>query len=146
MVLSYLASYVYTPSSSSSSTASSSSSSAPSRANSVRRTGGGRHGSTRGGAAAASRATTDKARHRNGNGNGTGTIAEELEDEKGNNDATDTSSNNFQLPNDDPALALIHYINSANSLYDVVGISKNFTSNDDLRRAYMARCRVCHPE
>lgn len=47
---------------------------------------------------------------------------------------------------DDPALAAIDRINSAKSLYEVVGISRTFSSNDELRRAYMARCRACHPE
>lgn len=46
----------------------------------------------------------------------------------------------------DPALALLDYINNTRSLYDVVGVSTSFTSTDELRRAYMGRCRVCHPE
>ena len=46
----------------------------------------------------------------------------------------------------DPAFTLIDYLNSTNSLYDVVGVPSNFVNNDELRRAYMARCRVCHPE
>lgn len=46
----------------------------------------------------------------------------------------------------DPQLALIDYINTVGSLYDVVGISPTFRNNDELRRAYMGRCRVCHPE
>jgi hypothetical protein len=63
------------------------------------------------------------------------------------NDASyddDATGNNH--PAVDPALALLDYINTTSSLYDVVGVSTSFTSTDELRRAYMGRCRVCHPE
>lgn len=58
----------------------------------------------------------------------------------------DSSSPSASLIPRDPALAIIDYINNANSLYEVVGVDQKFTSNDELRRAYMSRCRVCHPE
>ena len=47
---------------------------------------------------------------------------------------------------DDPALAIIDYLNTTPSFYDVVGVHRDFKSTEELRRAYMARCRVCHPE
>lgn len=47
---------------------------------------------------------------------------------------------------DDPALAIIDYLNTTPSFYDVVGVHRDFKSTEELRRAYMARCRVCHPD
>lgn len=46
----------------------------------------------------------------------------------------------------DPSYAIIDYINHTRSLYDVLGVSTRFKNIEELRRAYMARCRVCHPE
>ena len=54
----------------------------------------------------------------------------------------DTSSSTHT----DPALSAIMFITHTPSLYDVLGVDPNFTSLEELRRAYMARCRVCHPE
>jgi len=61
-------------------------------------------------------------------------------------DGSSSSDPHAALTPRDPALAVIDYINSANSLYEVVGIDQKFTSTDEVRRAYMARCRVCHPD
>ena len=67
------------------------------------------------------------------------TIQESDEDAAGSSSTTATKHG-------DPALATIDRINTAKSLYEVVGISHTFSSNEELRRAYMARCRACHPE
>lgn len=48
---------------------------------------------------------------------------------------------------EDPALGTLRYIASPrHSYYEILQIQKTFTSTDELRRAYMNRCRVCHPE
>jgi hypothetical protein len=130
MVLSYLASYVYAPSSSAASSSQARSNSGgpiPTRANSVRRTANaGRYGNN----------------HRSASKNGSRSrfessiIPEDCE----------TEAESFGTANDDPALATIQHINTARSFYDVVGVPQTFKTNEDLRRAYMARCRSCHPE
>lgn len=134
MVLSYLASYVYPTSASSNSSNNNGINGdgpQPTRANSVRRTAGGSRSqytsSRRNGAGPSRFATTHS------------TIPEDDDDNL-------QSAGNHCLPTDDPALAIIHHINTAKSFYDVVGVPKNFKTNEELRRAYMARCRLCHPE
>jgi hypothetical protein len=156
MVLSYLASYVYAPSASASSSSSNSSSSnsrgnnvndgpAPTRANSIRRsTASSRYSSS-------SRGSTSRNAR-----NGFSSIPEDEDAAAGGQDnggldagaANATARQNRQkvAAPDDPSLAAIWHINNARSLYEVVGISRTFTANDELRRAYMARCRACHPE
>lgn len=137
MVLSYLASYVYaTPSTSGSSGNNNINDSGPqpTRANSIRRTTGGassRYGNT----------STSSSRYGPSRFSSSPTIPEESSGEPGSDYHPE-----FQLPTDDPALAVIHHINTAKSFYDVLGVPRSFKTNEDLRRAYMARCRVCHPE